>query len=297
VTERRPAVAIVHIPMRLGSISGGRFDLAPRAIDDAAFGYVARGRHEEARILRFGATIEDHGDADVVERRPEDAFRAIANMVGGAFGDELDRVRPDRAVAVLGGDNSTTRPGVHGIAFDVGIARVGLLTLDAHHDIRPTLAGLSNGNPVRALLEDGLPGANVVQVGIQPFANMPEHAEFAREAGIRAVTADEVRSRGIEPVVTEAPDALAARADAVYVDLDVDVLDRAFAPACPGARPGGLTPVELQAAARLCGAHPRVRAMDLVEVDPERDVANITVLAAASFLMAFAEGLATRGTL
>jgi formiminoglutamase len=95
-------------------------------------------------------------------------------------------------------------------------------------------------------------------------------------------------------VMQDALDELAGRADAIYVDLDVDVLDRAFAPACPGARPGGLTPADVQAAARIAGAHPKVRAMDIVEVDPSKDVADVTVLAAASFLLSFAAGLVSR---
>jgi formiminoglutamase len=74
----------------------------------------------------------------------------------------------------------------------------------------------------------------------------------------------------------------------------VDVLDRAFAPGSPGSRPGGLTPQELRSAARTVGQHAKVRALDIVEVDPTKDVADVTVLAAASFLLAFASGLATR---
>jgi len=75
---------------------------------------------------------------------------------------------------------------------------------------------------------------------------------------------------------------------------EITVLDRAFAPACPGSRPGGLNPAEVQAAARVCGAHPKVRAMDIVEVDPTKDVADVTVLGAASFLLSFAAGVASR---
>ena len=97
-------------------------------------------------------------------------------------------------------------------------------------------------------------------------------------------------------MVEECLEELETRVDAIYVDLDVDVLDRAFAPACPGSRPGGLTPWEVQAAARICGEHPKVRAIDLTEVDPERDVQEATALAAASFVLSFAAGLSRRAT-
>jgi formiminoglutamase len=208
--------------------------------------------------------------------------------------DDQGHASDRRTVLQLGGDNSITRPGVHGAAFPGGLDRVGLLTLDAHHDLRPLDGGLTNGNPVRALLEDGLPGRNVVQIGIQPLANPAASAGVASRAGITVITAEEARARGAGEVAEEALENLATRVDAIYVDLDVDVLDRAFAPACPGARPGGLTPADVQVAARMVGAHPKVRAMDVVEVDPERDVGDITVMAAASFVLAFASGLAAR---
>jgi arginase family enzyme len=133
----------------------------------------------------------------------------------------------------------------------------------------------------------------VIQIGIQPFTNSAAYARVAREEGITVVTADEVYLRGIGLVVNHALASLGERADAIYVNLDVDVLDRAFAPACPGSRPGGLQPWMLRQAARLCGQHPRVLIMDIVEIDPTKDVADATSLAAASFLLAYASGMAS----
>jgi formiminoglutamase len=290
-----PTLAQFAVPMRLGSISGGRFDLAPAAIREALDRFVAHEPDQPDRLMELGLPVEMDEDLDAVaEMTPADAFEQIRRHVGVTIEDEVGRIQPDRAVVVLGGDNSITRPGVHGAAAHPGLERTGLLTLDAHHDFRPLAGGLTNGNPVRALVEDGLPGWNVVQVGINPSANSPALAVAAEDAGITVVTADEARHRGVATVVSEALEALDRRVDAIYVDLDVDVLDRAFAPASPGSRPGGLTPSEVQAAAWVAGTHPKVRAMDVVEVDPERDVADVTVLAAASFVLAFASGLASR---
>lgn len=78
------------------------------------------------------------------------------------------------------------------------------------------------------------------------------------------------------------------------VDIDVDVLDRTFAPATPGSRPGGLAPWQLRAAAPLCARHPKVRAADLVETDPEEDISDRTTLAAAATLLSFAAGVLER---
>jgi formiminoglutamase len=295
VTDGGPTLVEVAVPLRLGSISGGRFDLAPKAIREAVDRFVAHGPDEPGRLMELGVRVEEYADIDaVVDLSPAEAFERIRRHVGVAIEDDLGRIRADRAVVVLGGDNSITRPGVHAAAAHAGLDRAGLLTIDAHHDLRDTGGGLTNGNPVRALLEDGLPGANVVQIGVQPLANPGPSAGVARDAGIGVVTADQVRARGSEAVVGQALDDLSRRCQAIYVDLDVDVLDRAFAPACPGSRPGGLHPAEVQAAVRRCGAHPKVRAMDIVEIDPTRDVSDVTVLAAASFLLAFATGVASR---
>lgn len=279
---------VIGAPVRHGSLSGGRFDLAPHAIREALTRFSTWDGQQDIRSVY----ARDSDDLSISADAPDLGLETIRGGI-------LDLLLDDAVVAVLGGDNSITRSGVLALARSLARDRtdplrgVGLLTFDAHHDLRDTSQGLSNGNPVRALLEDGLPGEHVVQVGIQPFANSPEYAEVARDAGITVIDVDEVRRRGIEAVVTGALDQLGAL-DAIYVDLDVDVLDRAFAPACPGSRPGGLTPAEMQAAARLCGAHPNVLVLDLVEVDPERDVADVTVLATASFLLAFASGLARR---
>ncbi|MGH2725232.1 MAG: arginase family protein [Actinomycetota bacterium] len=277
-------LAVLGAPVRLGSLSGGRFDLAPEA--------VRRGLHrlstydvETGYDVRRVA-VRDDGDLDLADARPEEALPPLAEAVGASV-DRAD------ALVILGGDNSITRPGVRGLGGD--LRGVGLLTLDAHLDLRDTAGGLSNGNPIRALLEDGLPGENVFQVGIQAFANSGAYARDATAAGITVITAETARARGVEAVVAGALEHLAERLDRIYVDLDLDVLDRAFAPASPGSRPGGLAPADLQAAARRCGGHPKVRALDLVEVDPERDVADVTVLTAASAVVAFASGLVARG--
>jgi formiminoglutamase len=90
---------------------------------------------------------------------------------------------------------------------------------------------------------------------------------------------DQVRAHGIETQLIESLDYLSGLVKTIYVDLDIDVLDRIFAPATPGSRPGGLTPWEIRRAAWICGNHAKVRVIDLVEVDPTNDIADATVLA------------------
>lgn len=270
-------------PVHLGSISTGRCDLAPEAIRKALERYSTSD--PEAGIDVRSLAVSDLGDLDLAGSPPGEALAPLSEAVRSALAGA-------DVLALLGGDNSITRPGCHGAA--ASLDRLGLLTLDAHHDLRDLDEGLSNGNPVRALLADGLPGANIVQIGIASFANSPAYTQVARDSGITVITIEGVRTKGIDASIREALDYLAERVDTVYIDIDIDVLDRAFAPGAPGSRPGGLTPLELFRAARICGEHPKVKVIDLVEVDPVTDIADATVLAAARCILSFASGVASR---
>ena len=116
----------------------------------------------------------------------------------------------------------------------------------------------------------------------------------ARKAGIHVISAETVLQRGIGSVLEESLLHLERETDRIYVDLDLDVLDRTYAPATPGSRPGGLLPHQIRQAARLCGEHPKVRVLDLVEIDPTRDIADATVMAAAACLLEFSAGVLNR---
>jgi formiminoglutamase len=276
-------LAVLGAPLHLGSITPGHCDLAPAAIRKALERYSIYDADTGVDLRRL--VVSDLQDLDVADSRPEEALAPLSASVRSA----LDSAN---VVAVLGGDNSVTRPGCHGAAQSLD--RLGLVTLDAHHDLRDLDEGLSNGNPVRRLLADGLPGENIVQVGIAPFANSPAYAEVARNAGITVITVDDVHRKGIETIMEGALASLADRVDSIYFDLDIDVLDRAFAPGSPGSRPGGLTPQELFIAAKVCGKDPKVLAIDIVEVDPTRDIADVTALTAAKCLLSFASGALER---
>ncbi|MGH9766341.1 MAG: agmatinase family protein [Blastocatellia bacterium] len=277
-------LAVLGAPLRLGSITPGRCDLAPSAVRSILRKFSCYDIESDADLHLIAA--RDLGDLPLADLKPEDAFEPLRDAVRGALADA-------DAVVVIGGDNGVTRPGVHGVTNS--LEECGLITLDAHFDLRDLSNGLTNGNPVRALLADGLPGRNIAQIGIQPFANSQAYAQVANDAGITVVTMSQIRAHGVERLLTESLDDLSERVEHIYVDLDIDSLDRIFAPATPGSRPGGLTPYELRRVAWLCGAHPKVRAIDLVEVDPTEDIADATVMATASCLLSFASGLLARG--
>jgi formiminoglutamase len=150
-----------------------------------------------------------------------------------------------------------------------------------------------NGNPVRCLLEDGLPGANICQIGLAPIANTRKMHEDALAAGIGIFDIEFVLTEGIEQAIDEALERL-SHVEAILVDFDIDVIDRSQCPGAPGARPGGLPVAEFFAAARRLAAHPRVRLVDLTEFDPSLDVSDITALTAGRWVCEVLAGYSTR---
>ena len=201
------------------------------------------------------------------------------------------QARECRLVLALGGDNSITCPVMRGL-FGDALEACGLVTVDAHHDLRD---GVSNGSPVRRLVDAGLPGANVVQLGIADFSNSPQYAARAQEYGITVVTRDALRDRPPAELVADALETAGKGGRDVYVDLDVDVCDRAVAPGCPASAPGGISADELRRLAFWFAADARVKGMDITEVDATADAADRrTVRLAALLVLEAAAGLAHR---
>src|SRR5206468_11096401 len=196
-----------------------------------------------------------------------------------ATGPISEAVRASAATAELtllvGGNNAVTRPGALGLG--VPLDKLGLITLDAHFDMRDTDQGLSNGNPVRALIEDGLPGANIAQVGLASFANSREMHQDAVAAGNLAITIGEVRHSGVSHCIERALGHI-SHCDVIVVDCDIDVIDRSQFPAAPGARPGGMAVGDFFSAVRRLSAEPRVRVIDLTEWDPPLDQTDLSAL-------------------
>jgi arginase family enzyme len=280
-----PRLAVLGAPLAATSISPSRADVTPAAVRQAlrrfSTAYAADDPHDDVDLE--DVAVDDLGDVAIDGLGIADAHAAITAAVAGGSAD---------LVVVLGGDNAVTRPAVRGRCPD--LRRAGLLTLDAHHDLRGFHAGITNGTPVRGLLEDGLPPEHIVQIGLGSFTNSRAHRRLALASGISVVTARTARGEGVGACVSRHLDALAERCDAIWLDLDVDVLDASFAPGCPGARPGGLAPWELTDAAFAAGRHPLVTGLDIVEVDAAADTMGRTVDVAAQCLLHAAAGLASR---
>jgi formimidoylglutamase len=278
-----PDVLVVGVPSSRASIGSSRADLAPLEVRHRLDRFSTF--HGELGVEFGSVAIRDMGNWAVSEM-------GMAAMIPEVT--RLARALPAaRMKLFIGGDNAITRPLVAAQAED--LSKVGLITFDAHHDVRSLRDGPTNGTPIRGLIEEhGLPGRHVVQIGIHSFANSAHYRNYCDEAGITVVTVSQVEAIGIEAAVDVALNQLSVFCEKIYVDVDVDVLDRVFAPACPGARPGGLTVRQLSKGVARCAAHPAVTAMDFVEVDPTADVNHQTLDVLAHLLLTAVAGYATR---
>jgi len=267
---------IVGVPAWRTSLSPTGAHATPAAVREALRRYSPTLM---AGPVDLGALrVADAGDvAEPDGREGEAAVRALVATV---------RAKAALVVA-LGGDNSAT------YATAQGAGSAGLITLDAHFDLRD---GVSNGSPVRRLVEDGLDGRRIVQLGIADFANSMAYAERARDYGITVIGLDDVRRRGAADVMAEALDVAGAGGGDIHLDIDVDVCDRSVAPGCPASIPGGLAAWELRALVRAAASDVRLASADIVEVDATADTPDgRTVRLAALCVLELLAGVSLRG--
>jgi agmatinase len=276
IARRGADVAIIGAPFDDGTSHrpGARF--GPRAIREAqsASGSLNSLQLdvEPFKVL----TVVDAGDANVV---PNWTLRGHALIH-----------RKVRAVAatgaipiVLGGDHSITWPSASAVAEVRHPGSIGIVHFDAHADTGADLWGVlaSHGTPMRRLIESGaVAGRNFVQVGLRGYWPPPDVFDWMRAQGMRWHFMREIEERGAEAVIDQAIDEALDGADAVYLSIDIDVIDPGMAPGTGTPEPGGmLTREVLRAIRRIVGAVD-LAAMDVVEVSPPFDHAEVTASAA-----------------
>lgn len=261
---------IVGVPASKTSISQTGADSTPQAIREALSRYSLAHSNPFADLKKL--KIADAGDVISPDVNEE---ATIALLRSAKLKSKL--------MIALGGDNSIT------YSAHLGAEATGLITFDAHYDLRD---GISNGSPVRRLIEAGLNGSKIVQIGIADFSNSPEYAARARDYGITVIHRSELRNDNLQDVWKRA---LSVAGDQIHVDFDMDVCDRSVVPACPAAAPGGISADEIRQFAYLAGRSESVKSIDITEIDATKDSADgRTVRLAALVVMESLAGLSTR---
>jgi agmatinase len=290
LTERRPDVAIVGAPLDDGVSHrpGARF--GPRAIRAATY-HSGSLNSLQLDIQPFEwLDCVDAGDAPVTPANLDRGHEVIRRKIA-------EVTRTGAIPIVLGGDHSITFASASAVAAHVAPRRLGVVHFDAHADAAHSTWGnlRSHGTPMRRLIESGaVDGRNFVQVGLRGYWPPPETLAWMGEHQMRWHLMTEIEERGAEAVVAEAINQALDGPDAIYLSVDIDVLDPGMAPGTGTPEPGGLLTRELLRAIRQVVSAVDLVAMDVVEVSPPYDHAEVTATAAHRCVMEALSALAAR---
>jgi formiminoglutamase len=252
ISSASSPIALIDVPASKTSISPTNAHLTPKAIREGLLRFSTYSYSTGMNVSNLN--IEDLGEIE-----DPDSNEARTTSV-------IKTANKDLTIA-LGGDNSITYAVGLGV-FGENLGNAGLITLDAHHDLRD---GISNGSPVRRLIEAGLDPKRIVQIGINDFSNSASYAQLASDLGITVISREMVAEIGIKEACNIALNVAGSAEGPIHVDLDVDVCDRSVVPACPAAAPGGLSAFELRQATRILASHELVRGFDITEIDASKD--------------------------
>ncbi|HSL97748.1 MAG TPA: agmatinase [Candidatus Deferrimicrobiaceae bacterium] len=267
---------------------GARF--GPRAIREAQ--YTSGSLNSlQLDVRPFDAlTVVDAGDANIAPAYWERGHAMIYRKV-------REVAEAGAVPIVLGGDHSITWPSATAIAEVRQPGTIGIVHFDAHADTAPDTWGqlAAHGSPMRRLVESGaVSGRNFIQVGLRGYWPSVDILDWMREQGLRWHLMTEIEERGADAVIGDAIDEALDGADAIYLSVDIDVVDPGSAPGTGTPEPGGLMPRELLRAIRRIVGSVELAAMDIVEVSPPYDWAESTAQLANRCALEAISALAAR---
>lgn len=300
-TYRDADVVIIGAPFDGGTSyrSGARF--GPSAMRQAC--YLEHDGSRPSLAMR----VDGLRDLRVVDAGDVEMFSGDAATSCAALEAAVQAVAETGAVPlVLGGDHTITWPDVTGVARARGWGRVSVLHFDAHADTGDISFGslIGHGQPMRRLIESGAArGDRFLQIGLRGYWPPPDVLDWMADQGMRSYEMTEIVARGLDTCLSEAFTTATDDCDGVFLSVDIDVCDPGHAPGTGTPEPGGLSARELlDAVRRICYELPVV-GLDVVEVAPPYDHADITallgnrvVLEALSAMARRAEDARTGGT-
>jgi agmatinase len=198
---------------------------------------------------------------------------------------------------VLGGDHSIASADVAGIAEHRGKGKISMIHFDAHADTGDLQFGalVGHGTPMRRLIESGyVRGDRFLQLGLRGYWPDDATLNWMRDQGMRSYEMTEIHHRGLTTVLDESFARLTDECDGVFLSVDIDVVDPGMAPGTGTPEPGGMTSRELlEAVRRICLELPVV-GIDVVEVSPPFDSADITAILANRVVLEAVSAIAKR---
>ena len=291
-TYKGADVIIVGAPIDSGTShrSGAKF--GPQAIRGGD--YLSHDGSRPHLALRTDGlkdlTVFDAGDLLM----PGGDLVASLALLRGA----TEKISRAGAIAVvLGGDHSIASADVAGIANHLGHGKVSMIHFDAHADTGEEQWGslVGHGTPMRQLINEGyVRGDKFLQLGLRGY--WPDNAtlEWMRDQGMRSYEMTEIHHRGLDAVLDESFATLTDGCDGVFLSVDIDVVDPGMAPGTGTPEPGGMTSRELlESVRRICLELPVV-GLDVVEVAPPFDSADITAILANRVVLEAVSAIAKR---
>ncbi len=237
----------------------------------------------ELGVVDVGDIVMPPGETEIALARLEAAVTQVA--------------RSGAIPVILGGDHTIALPDITGVAHHVGWGRVSVIHFDAHADTGDSQFGSlhGHGTPMRRLIESGATrGDRFLQVGLRGYWPEPETLAWMAEQGMRSFEMTEVVQRGLDEVLSEATSIALDDCDAVFLSVDVDVVDPGMAPGTGTPEPGGLSSRQLLDAVRRLAMELPLAGIDVVEVSPPYDQSEVTAYLGNRIVLEALSGMAWR---
>ena len=235
-------------------------------------------------------TVVDVGDVEMPGGEIEKSMQRLEAAV-------LQVASAGAIPVVLGGDHTIAWPDVTGVARHVGWGRVSVIHFDAHADTANIQFGslIGHGTPMRRLIDSGAArGDRFLQIGLRGYWPDPETLAWMEQQGMRSFEMTEVVERGLDSCLIEAMAIATDECDAVFLSVDVDVVDPGSAPGTGTPEPGGLSARQLLDAVRRIAMEVPLGGLDVVEVSPPYDHAEITAFLGNRVVLEALSGIAWR---
>jgi len=286
------AAVIVGAPYDSGTSYRSGARMGPMALRSCDYSEHTGSRpHLSLRVdplLDLG--VVDAGDVEMAPTETIRSLRALQNVITQLAG-------ANKIPIVLGGDHTIAMADITGLAEHFGYGRISVLHFDAHADTGDLQFGslYGHGLPMRRVIESGaVLGSKFFQIGLRGYWPEPPELAWMAEQGMRGFEMAEIARRGLDDVLTEAIRLAGQDTDGVFLSVDIDVVDPGMAPGTGTPEPGGLTPRELLDAVRRIGRETNLVGLEIVEVAPPYDHADVTAMLGNRVVLETLSGIARR---